>query len=143
MAFEHGRSSKAAAATRCNTSGSDDTSSNTTNNLMKNRHPNAIIYMILLAIQFGIQPIITRRYTSSTINKSTVILVQEIIKFIMAYGMLLLSGETSTATQGTTTQATFLFSHTKTYIFTLNTYRNMSHLLFTFCISLCHEQVGM
>lgn len=39
----------------------------------------------------------TRRYTSPTIDRSTVILVQEILKFAMAYIMLLLS------TRGTTT----------------------------------------
>lgn len=61
----------------------------------------AIVYMILLAIQFGIQPIITRRYTSPTINKSTVLLVQEIVKFIMAYSMLFLSGDTSNVMKGT------------------------------------------
>ena len=60
----------------------------------------AIVYMILLAVQFGIQPIITRRYTISTINKSTVLMVQEIIKFIMAYAVLTLSGKTSHAIQG-------------------------------------------
>ena len=60
----------------------------------------AIVYMILLAIQFGIQPIISRRYTSPTINKSTVLLVQEIVKFIMAYMMLLLSGNTSNVMKG-------------------------------------------
>jgi hypothetical protein len=72
----------------------------------------AVLYMTLLAIQFGIQPIITRRYTSSMINKSTVLFVQEIIKFIMAYGMLLLSGDTSKAIQGTKyTRKIFLISY--------------------------------
>ena len=60
----------------------------------------AYVYMILLAIQFGIQPIISRRYTSPAINKSTVLLVQEIVKFIMAYMMLLLSGNTSNVMKG-------------------------------------------
>lgn len=77
--------------------GSSDHVTTTTSTGMNQK---AIVYMILLAIQFGIQPIITRRYTLSTINKSTVLLVQEIIKFIMAYSMLLISGDISHAIQG-------------------------------------------
>ena len=51
----------------------------------------AIFYMCLLAIQFGIQPTLTRRYTPSTICRSTVIVMQEVLKFIIAYTMLYLS----------------------------------------------------
>ena len=61
----------------------------------------AIFYLILLAIQFGIQPILTRRYTPTTIINSTVILVQELVKFTMAWMMLSLSGATAVATKGT------------------------------------------
>lgn len=42
----------------------------------------ALFYMVLLAIQFGIQPILTRNYTAPGINKSTVILMQEAVKFV-------------------------------------------------------------
>ena len=51
----------------------------------------AYIYMILLAIQFGIQPILTRSYTPSGITRSTVILIQELFKLIIAFTMLQLS----------------------------------------------------
>jgi hypothetical protein len=60
----------------------------------------AILYMILLAVQFGIQPILSRRYTSPHIIKSTVVFIQEIVKFIMAYTMLSLSGNTSNSLKG-------------------------------------------
>ena len=40
----------------------------------------AIIAMCLLALQFGIQPIVTQRYTSKNIIKSTVIFTQEAVK---------------------------------------------------------------
>mmetsp|Transcript_6363 Transcript_6363/g.14365 ORF Transcript_6363/g.14365 Transcript_6363/m.14365 type:complete len:401 (+) Transcript_6363:352-1554(+) len=40
----------------------------------------ALIFMALLAIQFGIQPIVTQQYTSKKIIKSTVIFTQEAVK---------------------------------------------------------------
>jgi hypothetical protein len=102
MDYQNERSTKASAAVTGNTITSTSSGNNRNNdNEKRGVHHKAVLYMILLAIQFGIQPIITRRYTSSTINKSTVLFVQEVIKFLMAYGMLLLSGETSTALQGT------------------------------------------
>lgn len=101
MTSQNGKSTNIAAAARDKNNG---TNKNETKNSSDGIQHKAIVYMILLAIQFGIQPIITRRYTSSTINKSTVLLVQELIKGIMAYGMLLLSGDTSTAMQGTSSR---------------------------------------
>lgn len=97
MTSQNGKSTKAAVSVNRTTS-STSTSSNSNSQAVS--HQKAILYMVLLAIQFGIQPIITRRYTSSTINKSTVLLVQEIIKFVMAYAMLLVSGDASRAMQG-------------------------------------------
>lgn len=45
----------------------------------------AIVYMGLLAIQFGIQPLLVRRFTAPSTIKSTVVLTQEIFKFGIAY----------------------------------------------------------
>jgi len=56
----------------------------------------AIFYMVLLALQFGAQPSLTRHFTPSGINRSTVILVQEVMKFGLAAFMLRVS---STNTQ--------------------------------------------
>ena len=44
---------------------------------------NAIVFMSLLALQFGIQPIVTQRFTSKMIIKSTVIFMQEVVKLII------------------------------------------------------------
>jgi len=55
----------------------------------------AIIFMCLLACQFGIQPIVTKKYTSTKIIKSTVILTQEIIKLIIGILGISLSNKTS------------------------------------------------
>lgn len=46
--------------------------------------PTAITYMSLLALQFGIQPILVRKYTPQTIVRSSVVLVQELVKFGIA-----------------------------------------------------------
>lgn len=55
----------------------------------------AILYMALLAVQFGVQPILTRKYTSPHVIRSTVVLIQEMIKFIIAFTMLYLSSPSS------------------------------------------------
>ncbi|KAL7576130.1 hypothetical protein ACA910_004792 [Epithemia clementina (nom. ined.)] len=51
----------------------------------------SIIYMALLALQFGLQPILTRRFTPQGITRSTVILAQEVTKLLLAALMLYLS----------------------------------------------------
>jgi UDP-sugar transporter A1/2/3 len=60
----------------------------------------ALFYMALLSVQFGVQPILTKTYSSPDINKSTVILVQEVLKFFIAFSMLNLSGSRETALKG-------------------------------------------
>lgn len=60
-----------------------------------------LFYMFLLALQFGTQPTLTRRYTSEGICRSTVILAQEVLKFFLAFVMLTLSGSRKVAFSGT------------------------------------------
>jgi hypothetical protein len=60
----------------------------------------ALFYMFLLALQFGVQPVLTRRYTPPGITSSTVILAQEVVKFGIAFFMLRVSGSTSEAISG-------------------------------------------
>ena len=61
----------------------------------------AILYMFLLATQFGLQPILTKRFTPKTINRSTVVFSQDVVKFFMAGTFLLLTGEWTNAVAGT------------------------------------------
>jgi hypothetical protein len=63
----------------------------------------ALFYMFLLAVQFGVQPILTRRYTPPGITRSTVVLMQEFVKFAIAGSMLQLSGATREALKGACT----------------------------------------
>ncbi|KAL3803867.1 hypothetical protein HJC23_004029 [Cyclotella cryptica] len=53
--------------------------------------PMAIACMSLLALQFGVQPILVRKYTPQTIVRSSVVLVQEVVKFAIA-GTIYLTG---------------------------------------------------
>mmetsp|Transcript_19484 Transcript_19484/g.41704 ORF Transcript_19484/g.41704 Transcript_19484/m.41704 type:complete len:508 (-) Transcript_19484:27-1550(-) len=53
--------------------------------------PTAITCMSLLALQFGIQPILVRKFTPQTIVRSSVVLVQEVVKFGIA-GAIYFSG---------------------------------------------------
>ena len=54
----------------------------------------ALLFMAMLALQFGIQPIVTQQFTSKNIIKSTVIFMQEVVKLLI--GVLGISlGKTS------------------------------------------------
>lgn len=64
--------------------------------------PQAIFYMILLSLQFGMQPSLTRRFTPPTVCRSTVILVQEVTKFCLACFFLIASRNRREATSGWT-----------------------------------------
>ena len=62
----------------------------------------AVVYMVLLAVQFGLQPALTRRFTPPSVCRSTVILVQECLKFCLAFTMLHINGSTKKALEGWT-----------------------------------------
>jgi len=71
----------------------------------------AIFYMFLLSLQFAFQPLLTRTFTPTEICRSTVIMMQELLKFILAFSMLLISGSYRSAVSGWTvsTWATVAF----------------------------------
>lgn len=60
----------------------------------------AITLMLLLALQSGMQPILTQKFTAERICLSTVVLIQEVLKFILALIMLLLDGSFRQAISG-------------------------------------------
>eukprot|EP00979_Chaetoceros_neogracilis_P003188 scaffold549_cov278-Chaetoceros_neogracile.AAC.4 len=68
------------------------TKSNCNNNNTSTFNRQAIFYMVLLTIQFGCQPMLTAKYTPKTVCRSTIIIVQESFKFIIASTMLFTSG---------------------------------------------------
>lgn len=56
--------------------------------------------MLLLAVQFGLQPILTRRFTPPDITRSTVVLIQELVKGLLALSMMQITGSTKSALNG-------------------------------------------
>lgn len=52
----------------------------------------AFLYLVLLAVQFGCQPILTRQFAPSGVNRSTIVLMQELVKFVMAFAFLIMTG---------------------------------------------------
>jgi UDP-sugar transporter A1/2/3 len=62
----------------------------------------AIASMSLLALQFGMQPVLTRKYTPATTCRSAVIITQECVKFVIATFMLSSSGQLKPALEGWT-----------------------------------------
>lgn len=57
-------------------------------------------YMSLLALQFGCQPILTKKFTPKTITRSTVVLFQDVVKFTVAAIFLWASGGWSASLTG-------------------------------------------
>mmetsp|Transcript_40667 Transcript_40667/g.98251 ORF Transcript_40667/g.98251 Transcript_40667/m.98251 type:complete len:329 (+) Transcript_40667:281-1267(+) len=62
----------------------------------------AIICMCLLSLQFGLQPTLTRTFTPDGVCRSTIVLMQEALKFCFAYIMLRISGGKRAAVAGWT-----------------------------------------
>ena len=50
------------------------------------------VYMSILALQFGLQPILTKLYTPSNIIRSTVVLAQDLVRMLTAGFLLFSSG---------------------------------------------------
>jgi hypothetical protein len=55
-------------------------------------------YLSLLALQFGCQPLLTKAFTPSNINRSTVILAQDVVRFSVSCLFLFLGGSWNLAT---------------------------------------------
>mmetsp|Transcript_1824 Transcript_1824/g.4298 ORF Transcript_1824/g.4298 Transcript_1824/m.4298 type:complete len:393 (-) Transcript_1824:76-1254(-) len=60
----------------------------------------AVLFMSLLALQFGMQPALTRKYTPVTTCRSAVVITQECVKFGIAMFMLFSSGQAKAALEG-------------------------------------------
>ena len=57
------------------------------------------LYMALLALQFAIQPILTKKFTPKSINRSTVVMSQDFVKVLLTFTALNLTGSWSKAIQ--------------------------------------------
>lgn len=56
--------------------------------------PMALWYMLLLSVQFGSQPILTRKFTPKSITRSTVILMQDVVKVFLSCILMMLTNST-------------------------------------------------
>jgi solute carrier family 35 (UDP-sugar transporter), member A1/2/3 len=98
--------------------------------------PEAIISMSLLALQFGIQPTLVRRFMPKSINRSTVVFVQDIIKFFLAGTALLLTGSWSNAVSGWNIETCCVIAGIPSVLYTIQNvatlvaYQNLSPLTF-------------
>ena len=54
--------------------------------------PSSWYYLGLLAIQFGCQPLLTKKFTPKNIVKSTVVLAQDTMRFVLCLMMLIFTG---------------------------------------------------
>jgi Nucleotide-sugar transporter. len=98
--------------------------------------PEAVASMSLLALQFGIQPSLTRKFTGKAINRSTVIFVQDIVKFCLAGIALFLTGGWDKAIVGWNIQTWLTVAGIPAVLYaiqnyaTLIAYQNLSPLTF-------------
>ena len=100
--------------------------------------PDALVVMLmsLIALQFGLQPILTRKFTPKTINRSTVVFAQDIIKFFMAAAALNITGGWSKAIIGWNVKTWLTVAGIPAVLYciqnfaTLIAYQNLSPLTF-------------
>lgn len=98
--------------------------------------PEAFASMSLLALQFGVQPSLTRKFTSKSINRSTVIFVQDIVKLFLAGMALFLTGGWEKAIVGWNVQTWVRVAGIPAVLYaiqnyaTLIAYQNLSPLTF-------------
>eukprot|EP00038_Savillea_parva_P024680 m.44764 g.44764 ORF g.44764 m.44764 type:complete len:343 (-) comp6569_c0_seq1:299-1327(-) len=52
-----------------------------------------MLFLALLAIQFGAQPLLYREFSPLSLNKKSIVLAGEVTKFVLSAGMLLASGQ--------------------------------------------------
>lgn len=62
----------------------------------------AWVYMALLALQFGCQPLLTRAYTPKTIIRSTVVAAQEFVKLVSCLAALIVTHSWDSTVEGWT-----------------------------------------
>eukprot|EP00563_Minutocellus_polymorphus_P021071 CAMPEP_0197717224 /NCGR_PEP_ID=MMETSP1434-20131217/1832_1 /TAXON_ID=265543 /ORGANISM="Minutocellus polymorphus, Strain CCMP3303" /LENGTH=435 /DNA_ID=CAMNT_0043301719 /DNA_START=22 /DNA_END=1329 /DNA_ORIENTATION=- len=63
---------------------SDNSSSSSPKSSSSSLSLEAVVYMTLLAFQFGLQPGLVRKFTPQTICRSTVVMMQEILKVVIS-----------------------------------------------------------
>ena len=96
----------------------------------------AMFYMFLLSLQFAFQPLLTRTFTPEKICRSSVILMQELLKFLLAFFMLVISGSHRSAVSGwnVSTWVTVAFVPAALYslqnMAALQAYQNLDALTF-------------
>jgi len=59
-----------------------------------------VIYLSLLALQFGAQPLLFREFSSRSLNKKSIVLVGEMTKFMLCTLMLIVTGQLGEAVKG-------------------------------------------
>ena len=67
--------------------------------------PVSWVYLSMLAFQFGCQPLLTKAFTPSKIVRSTVILAQDLVRFLVCCTVLLCSGTWTQSMQQWTLQS--------------------------------------
>ncbi len=94
------------------------------------------LYMSLLAIQFACQPILTKKFTPKSVNRSTVIISQDITKIILACLALLITNGWKKATTGWTIRSWLTVAGIPALLYsiqnfaTLVAYQNLAPLTF-------------
>eukprot|EP00429_Kryptoperidinium_foliaceum_P009738 CAMPEP_0176004480 /NCGR_PEP_ID=MMETSP0120_2-20121206/1715_1 /TAXON_ID=160619 /ORGANISM="Kryptoperidinium foliaceum, Strain CCMP 1326" /LENGTH=416 /DNA_ID=CAMNT_0017337163 /DNA_START=46 /DNA_END=1293 /DNA_ORIENTATION=+ len=84
--------------------------------------PRSSLYLGALAVQFGVQPLLTKSYTPTSIVRSTVILAQDFVRFCTCGLLLLASGSWSSAVQGWTWQSALFAAGVPSILYMVQNY---------------------
>ena len=62
----------------------------------------ALFWVSALALQFGLQPILSMTFVGKEVNRAAAIVVQELLKILFCFGFMLLSGTAGVSLRGWT-----------------------------------------
>jgi UDP-sugar transporter A1/2/3 len=83
------------------------------------------VFFILLSIQCGCQPVLTKLFMPTTIVRSTAVLGQEGVKFVISMAYLASSNDWSAVAQGWTLEAAFVAAGVPSGLYVIQNYLNV------------------
>lgn len=98
--------------------------------------PKAAFYMSLLALQFACQPILTKRFTPKTVNRSSVVITQDIVKVFITLAALFVTENWATAVAGWSMRSYLAFAALPAFLYSIQNfaaliaYQNLPPLTF-------------
>jgi UDP-sugar transporter A1/2/3 len=84
------------------------------------------LYMLLLAVQFAVQPILTKRFAPQKIIKSTYVLAQDLTRLVICLSLLWMTGGWATATSNWTFTGAWIAAGFPAFLYMVQSYCSLT-----------------